>query len=510
VALLGAVAVAVFGGTRFAARNAETLVSAPVGAAATGVAAAAETVLPPGDARGVAAHGPATTIPESAATPALARSGVAPEPAASGLVDAGSADAGYVAQASLTRPTPTPASFARFFQVARPVPVRAPGVVAPEFVEPEFVAPEFVEPGVVLPPQSTGAAGSPTERDAIVGDSVTLAPAAEPARVAAAVRTTPMQPLAAPATPPSDAAESGAETPLVPFAADTADAPASAATPAAPRGLPATADDLEQDESTGTAVAAAATFEAGATDSPAAADATAPAPGVAEDQPAPVRGAFTSSPAGLARPAPAPAPAASTDAAAGQAAASVDRPAGATIAAAGPSASSPPAESDAPDAPSSALASAGDSPAGTFPSAPSPPEQSRLGEITGGELKRSPNPGYPRRARLNGVEGQVTVRYEVDLRGRVDGLEVLSADPGETFVAAVRKAVRRWRHEPFLADGEPVGARVTRTFEFAIRKEPMAAGEKPGAGCRRVTGSRLCRSKDAYQELGIVVVHNPL
>ena len=279
---------------------------------------------------------------------------------------------------------------------------------------------------------------------------------------------------------------------------------------AATRGLPAPADDLEQDESTGTAVAAAVTVEAGATDSPAAADATAPAPGVAEDQPSPARGAFTSLPAELARPAPAPAPAASTDAAAGQAAASVDRPAGATIAAAGPSASSPPAESDARDAPSSALASAEDSPAGTSPSAPSAPGQSGLGEITGGELKRSPNPGYPRHARLNGVEGQVTVRYEVDLRGRVDGLEVLSADPGETFVAAVRKAVRRWRHEPFLADGEPVGARVTRTFEFAIRREPLAAGEKPGAGCQRVTGSRLCRSKDAYQELGIVVVHNPL
>ena len=103
-----------------------------------------------------------------------------------------------------------------------------------------------------------------------------------------------------------------------------------------------------------------------------------------------------------------------------------------------------------------------------------------------------------------------TVRYTVDTRGRVDELEVLSADPGKTFEATVRKAIRRWRHEPYLADGEPVAASVTRTFEFAIRNEPLAAGEKPATGCRRVTGSRLCRSKDAYQELGIVVVHNPL
>ena len=516
VALLGAVAVAVFGGTRFAARNAETLVGAPVSAAATGVPAEAATVPSLRDVRGVPAHGPATTIPEFAATRSLATSRVVPEPVApdlvealladAGLVEAGLADAGYLAGESTIRATPVPASFARFVPVARPVPAGAPGVVPP--------------------PESPVAAGSPTEREAIVGDGAALAPAAEPDRVIAAVPTTSSLPLTASATPTSDVAGPATETPPVLLEADTVDAPIPAATTAetrdsaavgtpmlataATRGLPAPVDDIEHDQSIGTAVAAAATVEPGVTDPPAATDRAAPGWGVAEEQPSPVRGAFPPLPAELANTALVTAPAASADVVGDQAAAPADRPAGATMAAAEPIASSPPAEPEVPAAPSSTLASAGTSSAGTFPSATSSPGQSRLGEITGGELKRSPSPGYPRRARLNGVEGQVTVRYDVDLRGRVDGFEVLSADPGETFVAAVRKAVRRWRHEPFLADGEPVGARVTRTFEFAIRKEPLAAGEKPGAGCQRVTGSRLCRSRDAYQELGIVVVHNPL
>ena len=129
--------------------------------------------------------------------------------------------------------------------------------------------------------------------------------------------------------------------------------------------------------------------------------------------------------------------------------------------------------------------------------------------VTGGEVKRSPAPGYPRKARLRGVEGQVTVRYAVDTRGRVSDVEVLSARPEGVFDKAVVKAVRKWRHEPFLAEGEKVVGSVTRTFDFGIRREEIDA-ETQAAACRKVTGSRICRSGKGYQELGVVVVHNPL
>jgi protein TonB len=131
--------------------------------------------------------------------------------------------------------------------------------------------------------------------------------------------------------------------------------------------------------------------------------------------------------------------------------------------------------------------------------------------LTGGEVTRSPAPNYPRRARMRGIEGQVTVRCHVDTRGRVGEIEVLSARPAGTFDKAVTKAVRKWRHEPFMAAGQRVAQAVTQTFDFGIRREEVVAGkDENAAACRRVTGSRLCRSGDAYQELGVVVVQNPL
>ena len=131
--------------------------------------------------------------------------------------------------------------------------------------------------------------------------------------------------------------------------------------------------------------------------------------------------------------------------------------------------------------------------------------------LTGGEVTRSPAPNYPRRVRMRGVEGQVTVRYHVETRGRVGEIEVLSAQPAGTFEKAVTKAVRKWRHEPFMAAGQRVARAVTRTFEFGIRREEVVAGkEKDASACRRVTGSRLCRSGDAHEELGVVDVPNPL
>jgi TonB family protein len=130
--------------------------------------------------------------------------------------------------------------------------------------------------------------------------------------------------------------------------------------------------------------------------------------------------------------------------------------------------------------------------------------------VTGGALIKSPLPRYPRRARARGLEGEVTVRYDVNERGRVAGIEVLSARPDRLFETSVRRAVRKWRHEPFVLEGRPVTASVTRTFEFGIRGEPVEGSARDDDRCRRVTGSRLCRSRDGYEELGVVVVHNPL
>ncbi len=114
--------------------------------------------------------------------------------------------------------------------------------------------------------------------------------------------------------------------------------------------------------------------------------------------------------------------------------------------------------------------------------------------LSGGEFVKGPTPVFPRKARRLGLDGSVTVSFTVNDRGRVRDLEVIAAEPEGVFERAVTRAVSRWRFEPFLADGEPVFGRVSRTFQFdgAASKKRAHRDE-----CTPMTGSRLCRTASA-------------
>lgn len=127
-------------------------------------------------------------------------------------------------------------------------------------------------------------------------------------------------------------------------------------------------------------------------------------------------------------------------------------------------------------------------------------------EITGGALIKSPAPAYPRRARLKGQRGFVTARYTVDARGRVDDVTIVEST-ASLFERPVKRSLRKWRYEPFLADGEPVKLMLERTFEFDMEGQSMADQER-NVRCAKITGSRLCRSRTGYDDLGVVVVYN--
>jgi TonB family protein len=164
-----------------------------------------------------------------------------------------------------------------------------------------------------------------------------------------------------------------------------------------------------------------------------------------------------------------------------------------------PPAAPPPASVDAEveelPAPSFDL---GASPAG--PAEPSAPQ------ITGGALIKSPRPAYPRRARLKGQRGFVTARYTVDAKGRVRDVTVVEST-ASLFERPVKRSLRKWRYEPFLADGEPVKQTLERTFEFDLETGALADRER-NVRCAKVTGSRPCRSRTGYDDLGVVVVYN--
>jgi TonB family protein len=65
---------------------------------------------------------------------------------------------------------------------------------------------------------------------------------------------------------------------------------------------------------------------------------------------------------------------------------------------------------------------------------------------------------YPATARQQGIEGTVTVRYDVTVDGAVENVAIESATPPGVFDAAALAAVRTWRFNPPMRGGEPVAA----------------------------------------------------
>lgn len=86
------------------------------------------------------------------------------------------------------------------------------------------------------------------------------------------------------------------------------------------------------------------------------------------------------------------------------------------------------------------------------------------------QLVSGPGPVYPPAAKAAGIEGGVTVVYDIEVDGRVSNLSVVSSEPEGVFDQAALAAVSRWKFNPRKIDGEPKASRrkqSTVTFKLA-------------------------------------------
>ena len=65
-------------------------------------------------------------------------------------------------------------------------------------------------------------------------------------------------------------------------------------------------------------------------------------------------------------------------------------------------------------------------------------------------------PVYPRRAALQGIEGYVTLQFNITPAGTVSDIRILDSRPQRVFDSSAIQALRKWKYRPKIEDGKAV------------------------------------------------------
>ncbi len=108
--------------------------------------------------------------------------------------------------------------------------------------------------------------------------------------------------------------------------------------------------------------------------------------------------------------------------------------------------------------------------AATTPAAAAPASTAAAGggESREARLTRQVPPAFPPEAARKRQSGWVEVRISVGPQGNVTGADVVRAQPSRVFDRAALAAVRQWRFDPALRNGQPIASQRTQRIEFKL------------------------------------------
>ncbi len=90
------------------------------------------------------------------------------------------------------------------------------------------------------------------------------------------------------------------------------------------------------------------------------------------------------------------------------------------------------------------------------------------GTVKPPRLIKSVNPTYPEDALRKGIEGVVILECTTDIKGRVANVRVLRPVPGLDKAAIA--AVKKWKFEPMIVNGQPQPVVFTVSVFFRLKK----------------------------------------
>jgi protein TonB len=80
----------------------------------------------------------------------------------------------------------------------------------------------------------------------------------------------------------------------------------------------------------------------------------------------------------------------------------------------------------------------------------------------------TPQPKYPPLAQEAGIEGKVILNVFIDKGGNVKNAIVIKGVPNTGLDEAAIEAIKKWKYEPALQRGQPVGVWVSQIVKFEL------------------------------------------